>query len=125
MQAATAILTLTVNVSTSAATPLVNTAVISGGNETNTSNDTATDSTIVVKLQDLTVTKSHTGNFTQGQNGAQYTITPSNIGGVNTNATITVTDTLPTRFRPMCRAQGQTGAAVQPERCLPAHRAQR
>jgi uncharacterized repeat protein (TIGR01451 family) len=89
------VLTLTVNVSTSAATPLVNTAVISGGNQTNTSNDTTTDSTIVIQLPDLTVAKSHTGNFYRSQTGAQYTITVSNAGALPTTGTITVTDTLP------------------------------
>ncbi len=44
---------------------------------------------------DLTVAKNHTGNFYQGQTGAQYTITASNSGTLSTNGTVTVTDTLP------------------------------
>jgi hypothetical protein len=46
-------------------------------------------------VPDLTIAKSHTGNFTQGQTGATYTITASNIGSVPSNGTVTVTDTLP------------------------------
>jgi len=44
---------------------------------------------------DLTITKSHTGNFTQGQNGAIYTITATNSGNAPTSGTVTVTETLP------------------------------
>ncbi len=43
----------------------------------------------------LSVTKSHTGDFTQGQTNAQYTITVSN-SGAPTSGTVTVTDTVPT-----------------------------
>ena len=44
---------------------------------------------------DLTITKTHSGNFTQGQTGATYTLTVSNVGAVSTSGTVTVTDTLP------------------------------
>ena len=45
---------------------------------------------------DLTITKSHVGNFTQGQVGAQYTITVSNAGGpLSAGNPVTVVDTLP------------------------------
>ena len=44
---------------------------------------------------DLTVTKTHAGNFTQGQTGATYTITVTNGGPGRRAATVTVTDTLP------------------------------
>ncbi len=44
---------------------------------------------------DLTITKSHVGNFTQGQIGATYTLTVGNSGGAPTSGTVTVTDTLP------------------------------
>ena len=88
-------ITLTVNVSNSAAASITNSATVSGGGETNTSNDTASDATTVTQLADLTITKSHTGNFTQGQTGATYTITVSNSGSGATSGTVTVTDTLP------------------------------
>ncbi len=48
-----------------------------------------------VAMPDLTIAKTHTGNFTQGQQGATYTITVTNSGAGPTNGTVTVTDTLP------------------------------
>jgi uncharacterized repeat protein (TIGR01451 family) len=86
-------LTLTVNVGAAAGSPLVNTATVSGGGETNTSNDTATISTIV-NGPNLTITKTDNGPWNQGGTG-QYTITVKNIGTTVTAGTITVTDTLP------------------------------
>jgi uncharacterized repeat protein (TIGR01451 family) len=44
---------------------------------------------------DLTITKTHTGNFTQGQSGATYTITVSNVGNGASSGMVSVTDTLP------------------------------
>src|SRR5689334_16947561 len=46
---------------------------------------------------DLTITKTHTGNFTQSQNAATYTITVNNVGAgaVLSGNTVTVTDTMP------------------------------
>ena len=42
----------------------------------------------------LTITKSHTGNFTQGQHSAQYTVTVSNAANAAASSgTVTVTDT--------------------------------
>ncbi|HWZ44185.1 MAG TPA: hypothetical protein VNW97_11965 [Candidatus Saccharimonadales bacterium] len=89
------VITLTVNVASNAAASVINTAVVSGGGETNTSNDTANDTTTITQLPDLTITKTHSGNFTQGQTGATYTITASNIGTGPTSGTVSVTDTLP------------------------------
>ncbi|HQR11990.1 MAG TPA: hypothetical protein PLW68_11745, partial [Casimicrobiaceae bacterium] len=52
---------------------------------------------VVAQAQDLTITKTHVGNFTQSQNNATFTITVSNVGlvGVPDSNTVTVTDTLP------------------------------
>lgn len=45
---------------------------------------------------DMTISKSHAGNFTQGQTGAQYTIEVHNYGlGSTDGTTVSVTDTLP------------------------------
>jgi hypothetical protein len=45
----------------------------------------------------ISITKSHTGSFTQGQQGASYTLTVSNAAGVApTTGTVTVTETVPT-----------------------------
>jgi uncharacterized repeat protein (TIGR01451 family) len=88
-------ITLTVTVSNSAAASVTNSVTVSGGAELNTANDTATDITAVVQVADLTITKSHIGNFTQGQVGANYTITVTNSGPGPTSGTVTVVDTLP------------------------------
>ena len=49
---------------------------------------------------DMTIAKSHTGNFSQGQTGATYQITATNSGGAATSGTVTITDTLPTGLTP-------------------------
>jgi fimbrial isopeptide formation D2 family protein/uncharacterized repeat protein (TIGR01451 family) len=90
------VITITVDVSSTAASSVTNTATVSGGGQTNTANDTANDATTVTQLPDLTITKSHTGNFSQGQTGATYSIIVTNSGGATTSGTVTVTDTLPT-----------------------------
>jgi hypothetical protein len=59
--------------------------------ENTTADITVTD----VQLPDLTIAKTHTGNFTQGQTGATYTITVTNNGSASASGAITVTDTLP------------------------------
>jgi uncharacterized repeat protein (TIGR01451 family) len=46
-------------------------------------------------VPDLTIAKSHTDPFTQGDIGDTYTITASNSGNDSTSGTVTVTDTLP------------------------------
>ena len=89
-------ITLTVNVASNAAASLTNVATVSGGGETYTGNDSASDVTSVNQLPDLTITKSHAGNFTQGQTGATYTITVSNSGSGATSSTVTASDTVPT-----------------------------
>jgi uncharacterized repeat protein (TIGR01451 family) len=55
---------------------------------------TATASVAVI-TPDLTITKSHTGNFVAPQTGATYTITVSNAGTVDTTSLITMNDSLP------------------------------
>ena len=89
------VITLTVNVANNAASSVTNSVAVSGGGETNTSNNTATDPTTITQLPDMTIAKTHTGNFTQGQTGATYTITATNSGFAATSGTVTVTDTLP------------------------------
>ncbi|MDP9193738.1 MAG: FG-GAP-like repeat-containing protein [Acidobacteriota bacterium] len=46
-------------------------------------------------VPDLTITKSHTGSFTQGNTGKTYTITVTNSGEAPTAGDVVVTDTLP------------------------------
>ncbi len=89
-------ITLTVNVAANAAASVTNMATVSGGGQLNTANDTGSDVTTVNPPPDLTVTKTHSGNFNQGQTGATYTITVNNAGGTATSGTVTVVDALPT-----------------------------
>src|SRR5204862_432011 len=79
-----------------ASSPLVNSVSVSGGGELNTSNNSATDSVTINGPPDLTISKSHSGNFFQTQTGAQFFITVTNSGGGPTDgSTVTVVDTLP------------------------------
>ncbi len=56
-------------------------------------------------VPDLTITKTHSGNFTQGQTGAQYTITVTNSGSGPTLGAVNVADALPSSLT----ATGITG----------------
>jgi uncharacterized repeat protein (TIGR01451 family) len=71
------------------------------GSYTNSATTTAGSSTtapvtatVSVGISDLTLTKTHTGNFTLGTPGS-YALSVKNIGTAPTTSTITVTDTLP------------------------------
>ena len=67
---------------------------MSGGGDNTSGNNTASDATTIVQAADMTVTKTHAGNFTQGQQGT-YTITAQNSGAGATEGTVTVADNLP------------------------------
>jgi len=70
------------------------TAVYSGdGNYTGA---TSPVFTVTLAPPDMTITKSHVGNFIQGQVGATYTITVTNSGGSATTAAVNMVDTIPT-----------------------------
>ncbi len=92
-------ITLNVNVANNAGTPLSNTATVACScTESNTNNNTSNTDTVTVvaaQLPDLTISKMHVGNFTQGQTGAAYTITVTNSGAGPTSGTVTVSDALP------------------------------
>jgi uncharacterized repeat protein (TIGR01451 family) len=62
---------------------------------TTTTDNAPATANVSVGSADLTVTKTHTGNFTQGQIGATYTLTVNNIGVAATSGTVTAIDTLP------------------------------
>ncbi len=49
---------------------------------------------------DLTLTKTHSGTFTQGQVAATYSLTVRNLGSAATSGTVTVVDTLPAGLLP-------------------------
>ena len=91
-------ITLTVNVSAGAPATVTNAATVSGGGDSNSANNTASDPTTIVAIPltvDLSIAKTHAGNFTQGQVGATYTITVTNGGTGPTSGTVTVADVLP------------------------------
>jgi uncharacterized repeat protein (TIGR01451 family) len=94
-------ITLTVNVANDAPASITNTATVSGGGDVNTLNNTANDKTTVTPVSDLTISKSHSGVFHQGQNQASYVLTVSNVGGGVTAGTVTVTDTVPAGLTPL------------------------
>ena len=66
-----------------------------GNYAASTSSPLAQTVTLSPPPADLTIVKTHTGNFTQGQTGAAYTIIIFNIGSTTTSGVVTVTDTLP------------------------------
>src|SRR5207237_752813 len=85
-------ITVTVNVAGNAGSPQLNQVSASGGGSP-TAN--ASDSTTIVAPA-LNITKTHSGNFSQGQVGARYTVTLSNARNSATSGTVTVTETAPT-----------------------------
>jgi uncharacterized repeat protein (TIGR01451 family) len=85
-------ITVLVNVGVNASSPQVNTVSVSGGGSA-TAN--ASDSTVITPAPSaqLTITKTHTGNFTQGQQGAQYNLTVANSpGAAPTSGTLAQAD---------------------------------
>ena len=90
-------ITVTVVVAPAAFPAITNAATISGGGEPayNNGNNSVTDPTTVNGVPDLTIAKTHVGNFAQGQVGATYSITATNSGTAATSGTVTVGDSLP------------------------------
>jgi uncharacterized repeat protein (TIGR01451 family) len=96
-------ITVTVNVAANATSPQVNAASVSGGGSAMAG---ANDSTTIISGPVLSITKTHTGSFTQGQQGV-YTVTVSNgAGTAPTSGTITVTEMLPTGLTLVSMAGG-------------------
>jgi len=88
------VITITVNVATNAPATVTNNVSVSGGGSTSgTGSDTVTVNPATTPA--LKITKTHTGNFTQGQTGATFTVTVSNTGTGPTSGTVTATDTPP------------------------------
>ncbi|MEO5618881.1 MAG: hypothetical protein ABIS67_14025, partial [Candidatus Eisenbacteria bacterium] len=85
---------LTVSVGNPAVPAVTNRACVTTAGDPNVANDCASDPNTVISAPDLTVNKTHNGNFTVGSNGT-YTITVTNVGSAATSGAITVTDTLP------------------------------
>ena len=97
-------ITLIVVVANVAPVMVTNTVTVTGGLDSDLSNNTTTDPTVVDQVADLTITKTHASNFRQGGTGL-YTITVNNVGPGPTLGTVTVTDTVP----PSLTAVGMSG----------------
>ncbi|HEY6894114.1 MAG TPA: Ig-like domain-containing protein, partial [Rhodanobacteraceae bacterium] len=114
-------ITLSVFVASNAPSSIINWAAVGGGGEANVNNDAAADPTSIDPASlssDLTITKSHTGNFTQGQTGATYTLSVHNVGGAPTNGLVTVTDTLPASLTATSISGGVTwNCTLSPLQC--------
>lgn len=86
-------ITVTGNVTASNGTPVSIPLNVSGGG---ISTPVTSTPTITVATPALTISKSHTGNFTLGQQGATYTVTVKNGTSAGaTSAKVTVTETVP------------------------------
>jgi len=86
-------ITVTVNVSAAAAAQLTGQVSVSGGGAATAG---AEDLTLVTPAPALSIAKTHSGSFTQGQAGAAYTVTVSDAASAGpTSGLVTVTDTLP------------------------------
>ncbi|HKV98874.1 MAG TPA: hypothetical protein VJN96_03570, partial [Vicinamibacterales bacterium] len=77
-----------------------NSAVVSGGGDTTPDDNTAISAFVVTGSPNLSLTKTHTGNFTVGQQGAQYQIVARNAGTAQTIGPVTVDDTIPLGLTP-------------------------
>jgi len=78
-------------------------ATVSGGGEVDVANDAASDPTTITAASvaaDLTLTKSHAGNFSQGQTGATYSLVAHNVGAAASSGAVVVADTLPSSLTP-------------------------
>ncbi|MBL8292641.1 MAG: VCBS repeat-containing protein, partial [Bryobacterales bacterium] len=87
-------ITVGVVVAIGSSTLVQNQATVTGGGDTNPNNNSAGDLTTILK-PDLSINKTHTGNFQRGQIGAQFTILVANVGTAPSTGATTVTDTLP------------------------------
>src|SRR5258708_7860005 len=112
----TSTITLNVNVSPTAPASVSNSgSVACTCTESNTNNNVSnTDMVTVTQLPDLTIAKSHMGNFTQGQQGAQFSLVVTNGGGLATTGTITVSDTLPSGLTFSSGSGGGVACSVKP-----------
>jgi len=99
-------LPILVAVAANAPPSVTNTATVSGGGETNTSNDSDDDPTTIIQVADLTIDKSHVGDFTQGDPDETYSILVQNVGPGPTSGAVTVTDNLPAGLRPTAANNG-------------------
>ena len=77
---------------------VTNTAVVSGGGDSNSTNNTATDPTVIAAPapgMDLTITKTHSPNTVVPGQTFTYLVTVLNVGTSPSSGTVTVTETPP------------------------------
>jgi uncharacterized protein (TIGR03437 family) len=94
-------ITVIVNVSATATSPLTNVARVSGGGSASTVSDDVTDvnTTAPSNPPSLSAAIGHTGTYTQGQQNATFTLTVTNKSGASsTNGTAYVNALLPEGF---------------------------
>jgi uncharacterized repeat protein (TIGR01451 family) len=106
---------VTVNVLATASSPQVNQVTTGGGGSAPA---TASDSTTIIPagVPSLSVTKTHVGNFTQGQINATYTVTVSNnVGAGATVGPVTVNEMPPAGLVPV--AMAGSGWTCNPTSC--------
>jgi len=87
-------ISITVSVAQAAGGTLTNTASVSGGNELNVTNDSASDTTTIVSSSDMAITKTGAPNPVKQGNTLTYTLTVTN-NGPSDASNVTATDTLP------------------------------
>lgn len=87
-------LTLTVNIASSVAPSVTNTATVAGGGEVNKSNDSSSAVTTIGPSDDLSVSKTGSGSVLDGST-LMYTLTVSNAVGASTAQGVTLSDILP------------------------------
>ena len=103
--------TINVNVLTTAADTISNSATLTAGTggDNSTGDNTTSSGNITVAGTILTINKTHTDPFTQGQTNATYNLTVTNTGADGTSTvghpgalvgTLTVTDMLPSSLTP-------------------------
>ena len=92
-------ITVTTSVGTSAPPGTVtNTAVVSGGGDSSSTNNTATDPTVIAAPapgMDLTITKTHSPSTVVPGQTFTYLVTVLNVGTSPSSGTVTVTETPP------------------------------
>jgi uncharacterized protein (TIGR01370 family) len=88
-------ITVTGNVTSPNGTPVTIPVTVSGGGTSSSVTVTPTP-TVTVAAPMLSITKSHSGNFNSGQQGAAYTVTVANGASAGaSNGKVTVTETVP------------------------------
>ncbi|MBL8242468.1 MAG: Ig-like domain repeat protein [Bryobacterales bacterium] len=88
-------ITVTVNVATDASTPQVNSASVSAAFDPGAAgNNTSNDSTVILPVPDLTLSKTTSSTFVQGGTAA-FSLVVNNIGAGISSGAYTISDNLP------------------------------